>query len=75
MLSHIEFTGLNFTCTDAEKHRSVNGTCPISTGQEALDQVGMGNVNLAVDFGCLIGLTGLFLAIAYFCLRIEMNRH
>ena len=62
------FTGLEFTCTDAQ--RLPDGSCPIQTGQQVLDLFNY-HTSLALNIGALVAVTVVYRLIAYAVLRLS----
>jgi hypothetical protein len=61
------FRGQSFTCTDAQ--RLPDGTCPISTGQQALDLYKF-NVRFWPQFGGLVATTIVYRFLAYVAVKL-----
>lgn len=68
LLMHIEYSSISsFYCTSSEL--TSNGTCPITTGQEALNEVGMGNVNVGLSLGIIVVLAVAYRICTYLAVR------
>jgi len=67
-----EFTGLSFTCTDAQ--RLSDGSCPITTGEQVLDIYQFHPSTKWRSFGLVILLTFIYRVVAYVIFKVIKRR-
>jgi len=67
-----ELSGLRLHCTDAERRPGVDGApgeCPISTGEQTIDQLGLDFISMGGAIGVLVGYIIFCRIVSYIAIR------
>jgi len=68
-----EFTGLTFTCTEAQQ--LADGSCPYTTGEQVLATYNFYPSNKWLDFGLIILLTFIYRLIAFMIFKLIKRKY
>lgn len=68
-----ELEGLNYTCTSDQLVPAVNGTCPVTSGQQTINRLGLGFISIGGCIGVLIGLWITLRVINYLAVRFNKS--
>ena len=72
LLTTSEFSGRVFTC---ETSQLKNGVCPVTNGQQVLQNLGIGNPQIALDWSLLVGISIAVQTLGFFALYFRAARY
>lgn len=70
-VSLVELEGLTYTCTSEQLQPPVNGTCPVTTGQQTIDTLGLDYISIGGCVGVLFALMFGLRFLAYLAIRFN----
>ena len=66
-----ELQGLNYTCTPEQLSPPINGTCPVTSGQQTIDLLGLDYLSIGGCIGVLFGLLVTLRLLTYLAVRFN----
>jgi ATP-binding cassette subfamily G (WHITE) protein 2 len=64
-----ELQGLELTCTSAELASSPGGVCPVTSGEQTIDRLGLGELSIAANAAVLLAFIVVCRVVAYLGIR------